>query len=473
MNIPEDVLEKGKAFSSELAEQSFGHLQKCDLRLAKRVIKIAKARNSAPNKKFSLIFPVASEKKAGYRVLKNAHLTSKDLSQAISFGCKDRLSELAPIEVLIPQDTTWFTVPKSRKISGMGKTSGSHHKGFYLQTAMALTTDGIPIGVMDLQAYTRPWKKPKKDRKHLPIEEKESYRWLVATQNVFSSFPENIKPIFLSDRESDIHEYIDLLQKQNASFVIRIQHNRRIDDGNSHVKDSLKEAEPLGRYTITIPRGHGRQERTVRVTLQNLKVKFHLRKGGLAIHRSRVPLEVNALRLIEDPSDEVDEPIEWLLYTDLPIETLSQAKRVIRLYTMRWRIEEFHLALKSGMAVEEQRFESLDAYLKWICISAPMACKILEILLQSRATPKLAAETILSPEEYQAVRLLTKRQTGRLPRKLTLEKVVKHVAMAGGWMGRKGDGPPGIRTFWRGWKDIQVMAGTIMMLNESTCKTYG
>jgi len=447
-----------------LALNCFSHLSHYDDRVVKRVIQVAHARNLAPQKKFSEVFSTPADRKAGYRLIENDTLVPDQLISSIRIAGKEKISSLNPKTIVVPQDSTWFTMPENRHVRGLGKVSDSRMRGFSLHTALGLSLEGVPQCILDIQHYIRSFEKPKKNRTHREIEEKESFRWLSTANEVINMLPDETSVIFVSDRESDIYDYISFLKSKEASFVIRVQHNRRVEGEEKYLVETVCHSKPLGRITLTIPKAHNRSERVVRATIQTTEVILHLRKGGPKIHRDRQPISLRVLRVVEDPGENVKDPVDWFLYTDQTIQTLSQAKEIIRIYTLRWRIEEFHLTLKSGMGVEDQRFESVEAILRWIYLSAPMAVKLLEIMLGSRESPKCTVSGILSESEIEATRLIIKRQTGRLPRKVTAEMVVKHIAFLGGWMGRRNDGPPGIRTFWKGWRQMQFLA---QMLGET------
>jgi len=445
----------------ELALDSFSGLPHHDCRVIHRVIQMAQTRNNAPEKKFSQIFSTSADRKAGYRLIENESLAPECLSKSICDAGGKALSNQQLAMVVISQDTSWFAFPKCRNVEGMGKISDSRMKGFALHTALGISPDGVPLAILSMNYFVRPYKKPTMHRQARPIGEKESIRWEASAQNALDQVPIGTKAIFVSDRESDIYEYLDFLLRKEASFVVRVQHDRRVEGEEKYLLEKMANIPPLGRATMTIPKGHNRSERVVRMTLQTTEVEFAGRKGspGKGPEREGKPLWV--LRLVEDPNNEVSEPVEWILYTDMPVQTLRQGMEVLRLYTLRWRIEEFHLTLKSGMGVENQKFEGLEQILRWIYISAPMAVKLLELMLGSRESPNRLIEETVSPSEVEAIKLIIKRQTGRRPRRVTVEQAVKSIAFLGGWMGRRGDGPPGIRTFWRGWREMQIMAKTL------------
>ena len=123
---------------------------------------------------------------------------------------------------------------------------------------------------------------------------------------------------------------------------------------------------------------------------------------------------------------------DWTLYTDMPINSEKDAQEILRIYTSRWRCEDFHRTLKSGMKLEDNLFRIGSCLQRLLCLSAPMAVKLLEITYQARENPSTPISQVVSPTEEKAIKLLAKEQTGKIPRKLTLKKAVEYIAFAGG-----------------------------------------
>jgi hypothetical protein len=455
--------------AAQLAFANFASFDHYDPRISRRTIQVATEIFSCPGTRFSQVFKTKAAKKAAYRLIENHALDPKDLVSSICACSMKELKRKGIKTVLIPQDTSSISTKDFEDVGLIGSKDSS---GFFFHSALGLTFEGIPQGLVAMKIFTRP-KTPKKSRKeweHLPIEEKESFRWLEIAKEVVSQLPSGIQAIFISDRESDIHEYFECLIDLETLFVVRHSHNRRtINDSGElgHIRNELASLPCLGKTDLLIPKGHQRKERIAKVSLQWKNVTFHIRSGGLAIHKERKPFSLNAIRIFEETPSEGVEPIDWILYTNLSIATLDDALDVLRIYTCRWRIEEFHLTLKSGMKVEKNRFESGQNIQRLLAISVPMAVKLLEIMYKSRKNPDLPALETLSEIEYKAVKAVVKLQTGILPKSLTISQAIKHIALLGGWMGRKGDGLPGVRTLWEGWRQIQFLV--LVMEGQNEC----
>ncbi|MEW6712169.1 MAG: IS4 family transposase [Candidatus Riflebacteria bacterium] len=457
-----EILQQASKQSLKLAKRSFGALNHYDPRINRRVIQVAEKLYSSPATTFSKAFKTKAERKAAYRLISNDALEPEELIDSIAKGSFDELESEKPELVIVAQDTSVVSTKDFDDVGLVGKECTS---GFFFHSAIGISIEGIPLNLLGMKIYTR-GKAKKSSReawKHLPLEEKESYRWVEMVKEIVPRLPASTKPIFVSDRESDMHEYFQTLIDSNAYFVVRHSHNRRIkaDSGQiSNVREQLSNSKVQGITPLVIPKGHNRKERIARVNIQWENISFHIRSGGLAIHKGRKPLSLTALRIFE-PDDKVQSPIEWILYTNLSISCLDEALEVLRLYTCRWRIEEFHLTLKTGMKVERNRFGSGTRIQRLLSIATPVAIKLLGMIYKSRHFPEESAEKSLSKTELEVAKAIIKQQTGRKPIKVNLGMLVKHVAFLGGWMGRKCDGPPGIRTFWEGWRQVQMIATTL------------
>ena len=441
------------------AHSQFKNLRHDDRRVCDRVIQVCAKINQNPGKPFSRIFTNSADRKAAFRVVANHSLTTGMLVESICSATREKLLQTQPALVVAVQDTSSITREKWRKARNLGPVGCKGSQVFFFHSMMAMTELGVPIGLLDLKLWTRKKvKKSREDWKTKNIEKKESFRWLTSVRDGCHFLPETTKVIVVSDRESDIHEYLEDLISEEISFVVRVNHNRRTEGGN--IRAELNSAPVLGEIDVPIPRVNRREKEVVRFTVQAQEVTTKLRKGGLVIHRSRRPFSLWGL-LIKGETAE-GKKLEWLLYTDQPIHDLESAREVVRIYTLRWRIEEFHMVLKTGMRAEKNRFQDGLHMQRLLLLCAPMAIKLLELMYLSRAEPdKLLAE-VVSKEEEKAVMALAEEQTHNPPQNLTVGEAVKYIAFSGGWQGRKGDGPPGVRTLWEGWRDVQFLASFIL-----------
>jgi len=182
-------------------------------------------------------------------------------------------------------------------------------------------------------------------------------------------------------------------------------------------------------------------------------------------------ITVNAVWVREIAPPPGCEPLDWLLFTSLAVGTLDEALRVVDYYCCRWQIELFFRVMKSGCTVEKLQLQS-DARLRAaIALYAIIAWRVMYVVRLGRECPQLPCTAVFADQEWKSLWTVSKK--GPLPdQPPSLGEVVKLVAALGGWLGRKGDGPPGLKTFWIGLQRTRDFAhawSTFGPERTSTC----
>ena len=447
----------------EIALEAFSRLPHNDPRLARRLIKSATRLFQSPGKPFSKAFSQKAERQAAYRLIENDSLAPDQIVRSIQGSLVNRVSNEKPATIFVVQDSSTISKSRFEKVEGLGPIGKASSRGFFYHAALALDISGTPIGLAAIDFWKRdqPTAGSREKWKHLPIEEKESYRWLKTMKDVATLIPRPTRLIFLSDRESDIHEYFETATELDVDFVVRHSHNRRVEGEGKYVREELADSPILGHYELEVPQVNRRQKRKIQVSVQAVELTFKLQAGGLKIHRNRQPVRLWGLRVLEVSSNHQEKPMEWILYTSLPVETVEDAIECVRMYTCRWRIEEFNMVLKTGMTIEQNHFREAENIQRLLTIAIPMAVKLLEILYRSRENPSQDVAEVFSSAEIKGIKVMAKRQGVRIPPRITMKWATERIAFHGGWMGRKGDGRPGVRTLWDGLRDLNLMAEMI------------
>ena len=298
--------------------------------------------------------------KATYRFFDNRRVTIPALLETITAVTASHCRGAAV--VLAVHDTTSMNYSKLTKTTGLGPIGSSETaKGLYVHTSLALRPDGLPIGLLHQETWSRPPGKRTTDHHQLPIEEKESCKWfdgIAGTEMAFEQLPADERPrvIHLMDREGDIHEVLEAIVDSPDGAVIRCTHNRVIDDPIGHAHDAVAAAPRLGTKKIDVPAQHGHRKRTAIVELRSITTEIvPTRKHPWQADREPFTCSLVEVREV-NPPDGV-EPLHWLLWTTEPAVTLDESIEILRLYKLRWRIEDFHLAIKSGCRVEALELE--------------------------------------------------------------------------------------------------------------------
>jgi len=202
---------------------------------------------------------------------------------------------------------------------------------------------------------------------------------------------------------------------------------------------------------------------SVRFTLVKLKPPWRPNKKKLPV------VTLNAILVREEnPPDDVEEPIEWLLLTNHPVTNFDEAVQVVSWYCCRWHIEIFHKIIKSGCTVEDCRLQAADRLQNYIALMCVIAWRLHWLTYLNRTNPDLPCTAVLTDFEWQALYLRIHKTTSFPETPPTVRQAVRWMAQLGGFLGRKRDGEPGIIVIWRGWQRLQDIAATWYLVKEQT-----
>lgn len=233
----------------------------------------------------------------------------------------------------------------------------------------------------------------------------------------------------------------------------------RQSPGTASLGVAAAEAPPvIGTMTITVPRKPGQREREATLELRTTVVQI-ARPAHRTVTTPAAPLLTVVLAREIAPPDEM-KPIEWLLLTTLVVVTTADAERMVTWYHYRWRIERLHFTLKSGGSqVEDLQLESRERLERAITLYSIVAWHLLWMTYQGRIAPAQSPAVAFSPNEIAVLeRLATTQKPARPPgQPLTLRDGVRAMAKLGGFLGRKSDGEPGVKTLWRGYRQLQLL----------------
>ena len=437
-----------------------------DDRLNRRYALILDRLSSKP----SLSIPAAcegwKEAQAAYRFFANEKTTPDKILQPHYDATLERIR--AQKIVIIAQDTTEGDLTRAEEKVG-GPLNGSERWGMYVHPLLAMTPQRVPLGVVSARMWSRDVEDLEKnaeerrhERREQPIEEKESYRWLEGYEKacVVAAQAPNTQVIAVSDSEGDIYECLQAGSREGrrAEWIVRGCQDRALADEEKNLLATLECRAALGKLKIRVSkreastgdeskkRKQARAGRLATVTVRSARVLLQgpKRPGGRP-----TPVYVNAVLVREEKPPPGQTPIEWLLLTSLPIETFDEAATVIDYYSCRWEIEVFFRVLKSGCEVEELQFEHEDRLEVCLAMYLIVAWRVLYVLMLGRECPKLSCAAVLSESEWKSAYVIARKQAAPTKAPL-LGEMVRWIAELGGYLGRKGDGPPGPQTLWIG-----------------------
>jgi hypothetical protein len=394
----------------------------------------------------------AHQAKATYRFYANPRVTAPDLRRGFATEAAQRC--LDHDTVLVVQDTTTLNfTPLQELIPELGPIdSGGLARGVHLHTALAVTTTGQILGILDQQYWARP-------QPGAPgPEEKESAKWLYGHEAARAAVSETAgsrsvpRLIHMADREADTYEMMMAVDDAGDGAIIRCVQNRRIDDPLGTAHEAVRSQPVLCAAAVPVERKAGVPQRMAMVQVRSLVVV-------LVPDREKYPhawpMTWSLVELWEPNPPAGTKPVHWLLWTREPAETADEALEVVRKYTCRWPIEEVHLVLKSGCRVEDLRLESWDALEKAVTVNEAVAARIVLMRDLARETPEAPALELLSADEIEV--LVHRFGNGMKPSELTVGQAVLWIGRLGGHLNRKRDGMPGVRTLSRGLHDLTLL----------------
>ncbi len=342
-----------------------------------------------------------------------------------------------------------------------------------MHSTLALTAEGMPLGVLTQDIYSRPVDQPSKtpaECKKQPIEEKESYKWIQAFEETLALSHGKTETLTICDREADIYEMFALAKEKEAKLLVRSSVDRLLMDESERKLRAKVQNSPLAGYLkVHIPKSTTQPKRDAVLSVRYASVTL---KPPWRPNKKKLPaVTLNAVFIQEDnPPDDVEEPIEWLLLTNCVVDCFGDAVQIVKWYRCRWQIEVFHKVLKSGCVIEKCRMQTDERLHPFIALKSVIAWRLHWMTYVNRHEPEMPCTVILAEHEWQALYLRIHR-TPLLPAEPpTVREVVRWIGQLGGFLGRKNDGEPGITVIWRGWQRLQDIATTWYLVKE---RTYG
>jgi hypothetical protein len=242
--------------------------------------------------------------------------------------------------------------------------------------------------------------------------------------------------------------------ERGQDCVIRSCQDRRVEGQGGTIRGTVASRRVLVRRTIRVPRKKGQPQRRARVELRSATVTL----CPAPIYRHREALTINVVWVHEPEPSKGVEGLDWLLFTTLPVRTACQCLRVLATYKLRWRIEEFHLVLKSGCEIQKTQLKTAERIELHLTFCCAVAARLLRLTYLARTEPASSCAAVLSEDEWKVLRAYVRQEPiARAHSPPTMHEAVKMLGRLGGHLGRKCDGMPGVRSLWRGWRDLQVL----------------
>jgi hypothetical protein len=416
--------------------------------------------------------------KAAYRFFQTEAIDPEDLHEAHHLQTLRRCQAF-PL-VLAVQDTTELDFSHHPATTGLGYTKNRHVRGLLMHTTLAFTNEGVALGHLRQDVWTRDDEERGKSyqRKQKESQQKESRKWLdsLETTDEARAFCPNTTFVNVADREGDLYDLFAAPRRHGVELLVRAAQDRRVrhvpneDDIRAETsvlaakkKAAKKNEEPSevarlwtvmtskkvqATWEVELSRRGGKNARTACVHVRFCEVKLQPPKARAKEKAAEIP--VYAVLLQEVKPAKTEEAVEWLLLTTKPVLTEEDAVERARWYAARWGIELYHKVLKSGCQLEELQLEEAERIHRCVAVYTVMAWRLMYGTMLARAVPTVGCECWLSSTEWKALYCAVFRTTTPPASEPSLKEAVSWLALLGGFLARKCDGHPGLTVVWRG-----------------------
>ena len=378
--------------------------------------------------------------------------------------------------VLLLQDSTYLDYNNRPKTEGLDLTFRSKlskaSEGLILHNTLAVTDDGIPLGLIDqtfIDRKSSSGKNFKEKRKirhwNSPAHKKESIRWINVVRKSRQIDFGQTQTIHVADRECDMYEFYRDAVDLGENVLIRASQNRSInkryrrESPSCLLFDYLKAKKTQGKVTITIQINGKKKYRDAELSIVYVPITMPpppnktINKDG-----SNLPMvPLCAIMAIERNPPKNQPGVLWVLLTNLDVHNIDQAIEKVRWYSLRWNIEVFHKVLKSGCGVEDAQLRHADRLKKYVVLKSIVAWRLFWLAKLHESNEGHPCSTVLSEIEWKLLyrkSMVTKNPLNEPP---TVGEAVIWIAKLGGYIGRTSDPLPGIVSMWRGWQRLMDM----------------
>ena len=407
--------------------------------------------------------------KAAYRFFSNDRVSEADILAGHFQSTRERAAAAEGL-VLVLHDTTEFSYQREKpEAIGITKSINSGRDkagrlrshtvcGILMHSSLAVTIEGVPLGLAAVKFWTRKkFKgtaalKKKVNPTRIPIEKKESVRWLENLKQSTQLLDQPGRCIHIGDRESDIYELFCAAQEIGTHFLIRTCVDRLAGDGDHTIADEMDEVAVKGLHRIEVRDRNGDPDEAVlEIRYRKIRVLPPIGK------QNRYPaLTLTVIHAEERGTPKNRKRIEWKLITDLPVGSRTDAIEKLEWYALRWKIEVFHKILKSGCKAEESKLRTAQRLTNLISLFCILSWRVFWVTMLNRSTPDAPPTFALTAIEIGVLdRLVNDKLKAR---QKTLSHYLIKIARLGGYLARASDPPPGNTVMWRGLSRLTDIA---------------
>ena len=447
------------------AEEQFGRCQLGDKRRTERLMKMAADIANNPSGSFPEQMETWGDLKAAYRLFDQEDVTF----ESVATPHWENTRRCAPGRYLVIGDTTELDFGAHREIEGLGPTGNGSGLGFLLHNALLVEAEtksvvGLAGQTIHYRQPTPKKKKKKKKKENASSKRKKKNRESEVWGKVIDQIgpaPEGAQFIHVFDRGADNIEVFCHLRQQRCDWVIRVSRMQRNIDTPTGESIPLREYLPTlpvaGTYELELPARRGQASRTAKLEVRfgPLSIPMPRHKSPYIKSLNPQPIAMHVVHVREVDAPPGVKPIEWVLYTSLPVATFEDAWQVIEYYEARWMVEELHKAMKSGCGMKMRQLKTAARLEPMVALMSVEAVRLLQLKTLAQREPNRPARTVIPPLWLKMLQLA--RKNLRRVHDLTIREFYRELAKLGGFLGRTGDGEPGWITIWRGWEKLHTL----------------
>jgi len=401
--------------------------------------------------------------KAAYRFFSNHRVSEEQILSGHFQAVRERMPT-GQKPILVLHDTTEFSYQRrdATPIGILHLAGGCKGKdgrvrwrtmcGISMHSSLAVTLEGVPLGLAAIKFWTRDKfhganaLKRKINPTRVPIEKKESIRWLenLRQSTVLLNAPSRC--VHIGDRESDIYELFCTAQSLGTHFLLRTCVDRLAGDGKHTIAKEMQEVRVQGLHRIPVRNKKGEvSEATLAIRYRRIRVLPPIGK-----QKQYPELDLTVLHAQEQTVPQGRDPIDWKLITDLPVRSRRDAIEKLEWYAQRWKIETFHKILKSGCKAEESKLRTAERLVNLTAVLCILSWRVFWMTMLHRVEPDAPPEMAFTELELYLLDELVPDKPGMKSPMYALTGYLTKLAQLGGYLARAHDPPPGNMVVWRG-----------------------
>ena len=432
MGVPEPVgliaMQPGEGLDGDgWASQEFGGAVLGDERLSERLVDSARMQAAQPGQAFSAVAKGDWPATKGYYRFIDQSADSLTTVAAILAPHRARTVQRmkAHSTVLCIQDGTDLNYSGLTQCEGLGSIgtnqTGASSAGLHLHSTLVVTTEGLPLGLLDAQCHA-PMSRPQTDQRasaDIPIEEKKTFNWIQSLRDcvaLAAQIPDT-QMVCVMDREADFFELFDEQRKKpRVELLVRAKHDRKTD-AELTLFDAVRQSPLKSQILLPVKRQSARAKRSKQKAREQVKprtAQVELRYQTITLrppagHDDKLPVTLRVVHVCESSPPAHTKPVEWFLLTTCKLDTVEDALACVRWYCLRWRIEDWHRVLKSGCAIEALAHKTRTRLERAIAIRLVIGWRIVHMTLLGRTCPTLPADVLFSDVEIEVLEAYAKK----------------------------------------------------------------